>query len=381
LYSTEHLENGRLPFLDKCPADSSGECDEYPVLTMYFMRTASGTAHDATGFYTANALMLSIAAIVIAVCLYMMAGARALFFVLAPTLAIYGLMNWDLLAVAFATGATLAYFRKRDVLSGILIGLGTAAKFYPALLAVPFILGRFKEKKPDRGIHLAWAAAGAWLVVNLPFALKAPSSWFEFFRFNSARGADWDSLWLMGCHAITHEVACPTTLIKPINAVSGLMFVVFGVFVWRLRRRRDPAFPRWTFAFPMLVLFLLTSKVYSPQYGLWLLPWFALALPSWRLFALFELADIGVFVTRFSYFGRLDNVGGFPFGHGSPFGLFETAILIRAVVLVVCLVAWIRRPAGDPLPALPDSKLQLGDDGLAGYDPGPMDSPSPVGAS
>jgi uncharacterized membrane protein len=310
------------------------------------------------------------------VCLYLMAGARALYFVLAPTLAIYGLMNWDLLAVAFATAATLAYFRKKDVLSGILIGLGTAAKFYPALLAVPFILGRFKEKNPDRGIYLAWAATGTWLLVNLPFALKAPHSWFEFFRFNSARGADWDSLWLMGCNAVTHQVACPTSLTRTINVVSAVLFIAFGFLVWRLRRRRDQAFPRWTFVFPMIVLFLLTSKVYSPQYGLWLLPWFALALPNWKLFVGFELADIAVFVTRFSYFGRLDNVGGFPSGHGASFGMFEAAILVRTVVLLICLVAWIRRPPGDPLPIRPASQPETD-----AYAEGPADSPSPVGAS
>ena len=38
-----------------------------------------------------------------------MVGSRALYFVLAPTLAIYATTNWDLIAVAFATGATLAY--------------------------------------------------------------------------------------------------------------------------------------------------------------------------------------------------------------------------------------------------------------------------------
>ena len=43
----------------------------------------------------------------------------------------------------------------------------------------------------------------------------------------------------------------------------------------------------------MLVLFLVTNKVYSPQYGLWLLPWFALALAadSARWLA-FQVADV-----------------------------------------------------------------------------------------
>jgi uncharacterized membrane protein len=46
------------------------------------------------------------------------------------------------------------------VWSGVLLGLGAAAKLYPALLVVPFVAGRMRGREPDRGIHLAWAAAG-----------------------------------------------------------------------------------------------------------------------------------------------------------------------------------------------------------------------------
>ena len=40
------------------------------------------------------------------------------------------------------------------------------------------------------------------------------------------------------------------------------------------------------------MIFLLTNKVYSPQYSVWLLPLFALALPQLRLFIAFEIADL-----------------------------------------------------------------------------------------
>ena len=42
LYGTEHLQGNRLPYLDACPADE-GQCDEYPVLTMYAMRAAASS--------------------------------------------------------------------------------------------------------------------------------------------------------------------------------------------------------------------------------------------------------------------------------------------------------------------------------------------------
>jgi uncharacterized membrane protein len=351
LYGTEQLTGARLPYLDACTS-SNGECDEYPVLSMYAMRVAAWMSNGIDGFFFANVVLLSIAAFVVLVCLYLLVGSRALYFAIAPTLLIYGFMNWDLLAVAFATAATLAYLDRRDVWAGALLGLGAAAKIYPGLLLLPFVLGRFRDREPDRGIHLAWAAAGAWVAVNLPFVLAAPKSWWEFFRFNAVRPADWDSLGFVACNRLTGKLYCGHTSLT--NVASAALFVAASILLYRLRRRVMPDFPRWTFGFALLVAFLLTNKVYSPQYGLWLLPWFALALPNLRLFATFEVADVAVFLTRFSWFGRYTGVGGL------PIGAFEVALLVRAAILIWCLVAWVRRPeSGDvrlsPAPALADA--------------------------
>jgi hypothetical protein len=96
----------------------------------------------------------------------------------------------------------------------------------------------------------------------------------------------------------------------------------------------------------MLVLFLLTNKVYSPQYGLWLLPWFALGGASTRAYLAFEAADVAVFVTRFSFFGEFSGFGGL------PFGWFELAIWIRAAILASMVLSWSRRREEDALPEL-----------------------------
>jgi uncharacterized membrane protein len=345
LLGNEQLLGDRLPYLDQCE-DTGGTCDEYPVLTEWMMRlTASASGPHNTRFFYANAVLLWLAALWTAFCLHVMVGRRALYFALAPTLAIYATLNLDLLAVALATGATLAYLRRRDLAAGALLGLAAAAKVYPALFLVPFVAGRFHGREPDRGIHLAWAAAGTWITLNLPFALAGTTGWLEFFRYSSVRPADWDSLWFIGCEQATN-MGCTNT--RLVNIGSVVLFLGWVATVWYLKARAQPGFPRWTLGFPILVIFLLTNKVYSPQYSVWLLPWFALALPQLRLFIAFEAADVAVFITRFSWFGLLD-------GHhnglaGTPLGGFEVAILIRALVLVLCVIAWVRRR--EPAPSL-----------------------------
>lgn len=359
LHTSEQLTGGRLPFLDPCDIPPGSTCDEYPVLTMYAMRLAAFASGDSnTRFFYANAILVWIAAFWIALLLYIMVGTRALYFVLAPTLALYATNNWDLIAVTLATGGTLAYFRRRDVWSGILLGLGAAAKLYPALLVIPFVVGRFRSKEPDRGIHIAWAAAGTWIAVNLPFALFGTLGWWEFFRNSGARAASWNSVWFLVCERVTGE-GCTNT--RAINIVSAWLFVILVGVVWRMKAKREPGFPRWTLGFPILVLFLLTGKLYSPQFSLWLLPWFALALPNLRLFVAFQLTDVAVYVTEFSWLG-----GGVEGGlAGLPLGAMQLAILARAVVLVLCLVSWVRRREPVPTAAPPLAR----------------DAPVPVGAS
>lgn len=340
LYGTEHLTGDRLPYLDPCPP-ADNQCDEYPVGTMYFMRLAAWIGQSYTAFFYANAAMLFVCGLVTAWALHRAVGRRALFFALAPSLLVYSFVNWDLLVVALSTAATLAYLRDRDRLSGLLLGLGAAAKLYPALLVIPFALGRLRAEKRREAGTLLWWSAITYVAVNLPFAVLATDGWLRFFRFNSERGADWGSMWFVVCSRIGGSGSC-TLDTEVLNALSLLAFLVLAFVLYQVRRTRDPGFDRWTFGFPLIVAFLLTNKVYSSQFGLWLLPWFALALPDIRLFVLYSITDVSVFVTLFSWFGRLAGFGGLPIAasHG--------AITLRAAVLVACLVAWALKREGEP---------------------------------
>ena len=352
LYRTEHLADGRFPYLDPCPPDPSRPtaepvCDEYPVLTMYTMWLATRASNGAGSFLLWNAALLSIAAGVVALSLHVVSRTRAFWFALAPTLLVYAFMNWDLIAVAFATAGTLAFLRERDRVSGTLLGLGAAAKLYPALLVVAFVAERIRRGDRRGAARVVLWAGGAWLLLNLPFALTGYEGWSRFFRLSANRPPDLDSLWFIGCRWVTGEFPClhsPFGLLSPLQLfsfMSGAVFAGTVALVWWLRARRDPAFPVWTLGLPLLILFVLTSKVYSPQFSLWLLPWFALALPGLKripalgLFAAFEAADVLVFVTRFTWFG----IG------GPDQWVFEVAVVLRAIVLVVCVVAWVLGPS------------------------------------
>lgn len=342
LLGTEELVGDRLPYLDACEGRQT-QCDEYPVLTMYAMRAAAWVSDDIVGFFRVNVVLLSLAALGVVLLLHRAVGDRALYVAAAPTLMAYAFMNWDLYAVLAATAGVIMALRRRDLAAGALFGIGVAAKLYPGLLLVPFILERLRERDRGGAGRLAAGAAATWLALNGPFALLAPDSWSKFFRLSAERTADWDSLWFLGCHLRDGTLGCSDT--AAVNIATAITFLISAVIVYVLKIRREPDFPRWTFAFPLLVLFLLTGKVYSPQFSVWLLPLFALILPDRSLFLLFSAADIAVFITRFSWFATYSG------DDGVPLEAFLLAIGVRAVVLAACLVVWVLRPSAEPLVA------------------------------
>jgi uncharacterized membrane protein len=260
-------------------------------------------------------------------------GASTMLFAAAPTLAIYGTMNWDLIPVMFSTAATVALARRKDAQSGILLGLGGAAKIYPLLLVLPFALHLHRQGGSRASWRFVAWATGTWIAVNLPFAMTATDGWWTFFRFNAERPAEFDSLWRVAC-----EVVCANTGL--INVLSGLGTALIAGLCWHAKKRRWPSTPLWHLGFPVLIGFLLANKIWSPQYGLWLLPWFALVARSFTPFLAYQATEVLVYLARFSFFPAEDGVPG-----TTPYSWLAGALLLRAAALIWCVLVWIRTPA------------------------------------
>jgi len=331
LLYNEQLLSGRLPYLDACAPSAVG-CDEYPPLTMYVMRLTAwipGEGDPYWRFYWANTSILFVCALATTALLERM-GAATLLFAAAPALAIYGTMNWDLIPVALTTAATLAFLRGRRGTAGLLLGIGAAAKVYPAFVLIPFAGQLLHDRQQRDALRLVFSAVGAWVVLNLPFVIAAPAQWWNFFKFNADRPADHGTLWRVVCES----GLCPSPHVM--NLLSVGLAVGGTALIWRTLARRVPDFPRWAMAFPLLVLFFLSSKVVSSQYILWILPWFALVAPTFLPYALEQVTEVLAYVVTFSFFSGIQG------GSGLPYGTVAAALILRAAALAFCVAAWFR---------------------------------------
>lgn len=350
---------------------------EYPVLTglaIFLAATPSSTDGD---FLFWSALMLAVAGLLTAAMLAWLAGLRSWWFALAPPLVLYAFHNWDLFAVCSTVFACWALLRAtRDdgrigrpgplVAAAVALGVGAAFKLYPMMFALPIALwlggGGWRPIAGSRHpVRARWVAAtaftvgvtGVFAVINLPFLLAGFSGWWASFQFQWSRPIDLttNTIWFWGARpysnsdnvAVQHDLALAAT-------VTTLSALALALTLGWLRYGNGRPYPWLPVCAAMVCGYLLFNKVHSPQFVLWLLPFFVLLRirPGWILAYFLADAAIGIGFFRWQYL----------IGSGAPTDAYNALspqfVLIgvwgRAALLVALFVVFLRaeqvRPPG-----------------------------------
>ncbi|MFC7305965.1 glycosyltransferase family 87 protein [Streptomyces monticola] len=304
LFAGRGFSDGLVPYFDKLSGDM--EYLEYPVLTGVFMEVASwlvpgdGTIqHREQIYWLVNSGMLMVCAVVIAVCVTRTHRRRpwdGLLVALAPAFALTATINWDLLAIALTAAAMLMWSRGRALAFGVLLGLATAAKLYPVLLLGPLLVLCWRAGKWREFGAAAAGTAVSWLVVNLPVMLMAPEGWKKFYTFSQERGTDFGSIWLILQQRMDSPFDTDT-----VNTLATVLMALacLAIGALALTAPRRPRFAQ--LALLVVAAFILTNKVYSPQYVLWLIPLAALARPRWRDFLIWQACEVMYFLGIWLY--------------------------------------------------------------------------------
>jgi uncharacterized membrane protein len=370
LYTAEMLNLGKFPYKSSwLETDASGKPRtqydgrpavrymEYPVLTGVYQYASMALAKTYTVltkvgavpilaevvmFFNIAAFGLALAWLATVWATASLAGRRiwdAALVAASPILIFQIFTNFDALATALAIGSMLAWARRKPVLAGVLIGLGVAAKLYPALLLLPLLVLGVRAGRLREVGQTAATAAVTWLLVNLPVMVLFPRGWSEFFRLNARRGDDMDSLYnvvksFTGWRGFDGNLGFWQPPIV-LNSVVAMLFSVClaAIAYITLTAPRRPRVAQLTFL--VIATFLLTNKVWSPQFSLWLIPLAVLALPHRRILLAWMTIDALVWVPRMYYlYGDQRN--------GLPEQPFTAMVLLRdlAVMALCALVVW-----------------------------------------
>jgi uncharacterized membrane protein len=302
LYYGEGLSAGKVPY--------TGHRVEYPVLiggamqaAAWLVRNISDALIRGREFFDVTVLLLAVCAVVGVLATARALGpqrrAWALMAALSPALILAAFINWDLIALALTMLGIAAWAGRRGVWAGILLGLGVAVKFYPLVVFGPLLLLCLRAGRLREFGQTVAAAVLAWLAVNLPVLLAAPSGWAYFYEFSKDRGADWGSVWYM--FEYFHLPVLGSTKLSTLNELSAgfLIAACAAIAVLALAAPRRPRLPQLSFL--VLVAFVMTNKVWSPQYVIWLVPLAVLARPRLWPYLLWQAAEVAYFFGIWGY--------------------------------------------------------------------------------
>jgi uncharacterized membrane protein len=348
LWSDERLDVGAVPYRDTKV--------EYPVLTGAFMWLTADLTRGVHGivsswselivFVVLTCFLLGLCALVVTATTALTHRHRpydAAIFALSPLLVFHAFSNWDLLAMAFTSGAIWAWSREKPVLAGALIGLGIAAKLYPLFLLVAIGILAIRTRRYADPLWAAMSAGFAWCAANVPIAIAYHDGWWQFYKFSKDRATERSTIWAMARTITNGSLSDRDTPYWVPSGTAVALALVAALVLVTVVGLAAPVRPRLAqLAFLSVLAFLLTTKVWSPQYSLWLVPLIALARPRWRLVLVWQFVEILVWMLTLTLLLGYDVQD-----HGINYGWLMLVLVIRDGLLLA-LAALIIREMWNP---------------------------------
>lgn len=186
LFFRDGLWHHPQPYVDYAP--------DYPVGTAWLVWLLNFVPGGVMPYFFATAGVLLVAALLLIRLIRSAPGAKPWLLALSPALPLYGVMNWDLVAILCAVSALALLSRGRESWAALLLGLGIWTKFFPVVLVPLAIADAAVRRRWWPVARMMGVLAVVSVVLNAPVALYSTSggtqvrdSWLYFFRFNQER--------------------------------------------------------------------------------------------------------------------------------------------------------------------------------------------------
>ena len=331
LYGERHLDTGVWPY-------SQGvNSVEYPVVQGVVMwATAKVLPHGINGYFNGSALLLALLFIFISFITFKIAPKYSYLLPLAPAAIASLYINWDMWAILSMVLAIYWFDKGDETKSAVALGISISTKFMPVFLLLPIALIFFRQERITKFFHYLGFVVVTFTAINLPVYLSTPTGWWRFYQLNLDRGSDWGSVWyalsVLGAD-LTHQ--------NYLSVLSVLIAATVTVLAL-LQFRKTPTLA--TTAFIILAMVMAVSKVYSPQYVLWLTPLAVIALRKKEDLPVFWFWQGAEVLYHLAIWQHLATVSGAHFG--LPVKAYAVATLIRIAASLALVAHFVRRERG-----------------------------------
>lgn len=322
LYGERALDKGVWAY------SSDADSVEYPVIQgaiMWF--TAKVIPHGTNSYFYGSALLLALLFIFISFITFKIRPEFGYLLPLAPAAVASLYINWDLWAIATMVLAIYWFDRKAEMASAVALGIAISTKFLPVFLLIPIAIIFFRQEKISKFFRYLAIAIGTFSVINLPVAMTTPQGWWRFYDLNLNRGSDWGSLWYALSNVgldLTHQNYL---------SVLCLLIGITALTIYLLQLRDVPKLAH--IAIFVMIIVMAVSKVYSPQYVLWLTPLAVIAMIDKRELTVFWFWQGAEMAYHLAIWQHLAQVTGAKFG--LPVVAYSVIALIRIGASLVLL--------------------------------------------
>ena len=324
LYVSRGLDTNTWPFA------SDDNSVEYPVITAMVMYATSFAAKSPASYFNVNIFFLVLLFLATVIVVRKIRPEFAYLSVIAPAMIASLFINWDLWGIATMMLAIYWFDRKQYLHSALILSLSISTKFLPIFLLIPIAFILWRDTKLKELVKYVGVVAATWLAINAPFALTTPTGWWRFFKLNLERGADWGSFWL----ALQQLGINLTNL----NYLSILLLLIgltsIAVFLFELKHTPTLA----SVAFIVMAAVMVASKVYSPQFVLWLTPLAVIALINKEDLHAFWLWQATEVIYHVAIWQHIASITDAKFGLGpTPYAILTLVRIAGTIYLMVVL--------------------------------------------
>ena len=325
LFGSRGLDKNEWPFT------SDDNSVEYPVVTAMAMYVTSFVANSPASYFNVNIFFLILLFIATVVLVRKIRPEFAYLVPVAPAMIASLYINWDLWAIATMMLAIYWFDRKKYLYSALIMGLSISTKFLPVFLLIPIAFILWRDDKVKELIKYVGVVAATWIALNLPFALTTPTGWWRFYKLNLERGPDWGSFWLA-----LQQLGISLTNLNYLSVLL-LLIALTSVAIMLFELKYTPTLA--SVAFIVLASVMVASKVYSPQYVLWLTPLAAIALTNKKDLHAFWLWQATEVIYHVAIWQHIASVTGAKFGlAATPYAIL-TLVRIAGTIYLMAVLA------------------------------------------
>jgi uncharacterized membrane protein len=325
LYGSRGLDKNEWPYA------SNDNSVEYPVITAMVMYGTSFVANSPASYFNVNIFFLILLLIATALLVRKIRPEFAYLVPVAPAMIASLYINWDLWAIATMMLAIYWFDRKQYLHSALIMGVSISTKFLPVFLLIPIAFILWRDAKVKELVKYVTVVAATWIAINAPFALTTPTGWWRFYKLNLERGADWGSIWLA-----LEQLGLSLTNLNYLSILL-LLIALTTVAILLFELKYTPTLA--SVAFIVLASVMLASKVYSPQYVLWLTPLAVIALTNKKDMHAFWVWQATEVIYHVAIWQHLATVTGAKFGlAATPFAIL-TLVRIGGTIYLMAVLA------------------------------------------